>query len=171
MNLLVWPRVPSAGTRNPGVLPLCGGVLGGASSQEDAGYGLNQFDVANVAIHDEESAADLVGGASASVLLDFLEHRNPGRKLEFDRRGLKLPWIVMKVSEYTMIVLLLQLLLQLLPLQQKQMLPLLLLRDFFVAAGFKIVAGASSIAELLLFLPLLLSLYLLLLLLLLVLLL
>ncbi len=166
--MLVWPRVPSAGARNPGVLPLCGGVLGGASSQEDAGYGLNQFDVANVAIHDEESAADLVGGASASVLLDFLEHRNPGRKLEFDRRGLKLPWIVMKVSEYTMIVLLLQLLLQLLPLQQKQMLPLLLLRDFFVAAGFKIVAGASSIAELLLFLPLLLSLYLLLLLLLLV---
>ncbi len=77
--------MPKSSARDPSALPLCGGVLGG----------INRPDTANVAVNNSELARELLsGGPSGNILLDFLEHRNPDRKLEFDRSPFRLPWTV-----------------------------------------------------------------------------
>ncbi len=82
VNVLVWSRVPETSARNPGALPMCGGVFGGGG---DGSGGLTRADTANVAVHSATLAEEVAIGEAGGVLLDFLEHRNPEKNLRFDR--------------------------------------------------------------------------------------
>ena len=84
VNVVTWSRVPaesSAAGRSPGALPMCGGVFGGSGGVG----GIGQAEVANVAVHDADLAAEVVSGGGRDILLDFLEHRNRERNLRLDR--------------------------------------------------------------------------------------
>jgi len=95
VNILTWTRVPAeSSTGRSDALPLCGGevdslgdgsglgCVSGLGDGSDLGGGLASA-VASVAVNPVH-VGELLSGAAVGVLIDFLEHRNPGKRINRD---------------------------------------------------------------------------------------